>query len=120
MKELSVATSNLTLIPLEDGSVRGMVEVVLVLSESVYTVTEEGEIGQDRQCETLRFMATPDGLRGVAGSFMEWADDMEAFAAKHTRVSAMADAMTRLRTARDRLDTANAVHAAAIKEEGSP
>jgi len=84
MKELSGVISNLTLTPVEDGGVRGMVEVGLILS---------GDTGKDCPYETFLFMATPDVLRGVAESFVEWADDMDAFAAKHTRATAIGDAM---------------------------
>lgn len=81
MKEVICTARNIT-IAVSEGDNPGitpMVEAIIVVTEPQYRI-KKGEIVRMRQPETLRFAASPDSLRTIAKSFMEWADQAEAVA----------------------------------------
>jgi hypothetical protein len=86
MKEISATSRNLSLV-YQDGPAMftPMVEAILVLSEPQYSVDLGGQLVRTRQVETVRFATSPEGLRDLARTFLEWADDADNITPKAGR-----------------------------------
>jgi hypothetical protein len=52
-------------------------EVVLVISESVYSINDKGEMLKSPGVETVRFCSTASVLRYLSKQCDEWADELE-------------------------------------------
>lgn len=85
MKELLAQASNLSLMESDKGLVP-IAEVILVLCEPVYSIDPSGGTIRSSAVEQVRFSSGPIALRKAAGTLKQLADDMEAMAARYSRV----------------------------------
>jgi hypothetical protein len=81
MKEAMGTARNLSLVPAPDGTMRPMVETIVILTEPKYNVTKEG-LESRRVTSTIRFQAAPDTLRNMSIQFANWADEADALLEK--------------------------------------
>ncbi len=77
MKELLGNSSNLALIPQDDGKLLGVTEIILIVTEPIYEADSAGEIVKRRITETLRFNATAKSLRAFVKRLEMAADAAE-------------------------------------------
>ena len=94
MKQITLTARNLSIFWDEkQEAITPSVECIFVLSEPEYEMTFEGA-RKIFTAETVRFMASPFGLRDMAKSFMEWADEAETQVKKMTSENNSADQLT--------------------------
>jgi hypothetical protein len=84
MKELRSVTSNISiLLDHEGGDNQTVVEVVLLLAESNYSIDDAGALSKHRTLRDSRFSTTPDGARKLGRQMLEMADEAESLARRH-------------------------------------
>lgn len=76
MKEITCIASN-SLALFADGKLEPSAEIALVLSEVEYRVAVDGQVIRERAAQTVRFAASPAGLRKLAEKLSQAADDTE-------------------------------------------
>ncbi len=58
------------------------IEVALTTKEPQYLDDADGHRAKEFMVQTIRFGTDPDGLRGIAKGFLEWADEADEIATK--------------------------------------
>lgn len=81
MKECVYTSANIVC-PINGGKIAAGIEVIVVLSEPQYTVTDTekdgvAELDRVRTTESIRFVTTADGAREMAKSLNHYADEAE-------------------------------------------
>ncbi len=79
MKSL-MATARNILLSVVEGKTSPIIEVVILVREPDYQFGADGEVQRDRTTETVRFVASPDGLRTMADNLHRWAAEAELIA----------------------------------------
>lgn len=69
----------------EPDQLDGFIEVVLTVSEPQFRMDQGGELSRVRVPETIRFTATPKGLRALSERLAEFAEEAEIEAGKFER-----------------------------------
>lgn len=81
MKEIVATSSNLLIVPTDEGKFTGRAELVFVVSEPAYVV-EFGDVSKRRNLSDIRFSSGADNLRKIADSLIRIADDLDALVKK--------------------------------------
>lgn len=81
MKEAMGTARNLFFVPTPEGTLKPMVETIIIVSEPKYSLTKEG-IERRRVSGAIRFQAAPETLRNIAAQFASWADEADALLEK--------------------------------------
>ncbi len=76
MKEIIATAKNITLTVIDD-EFHCIVEAVVTVSEPAYELDSGGELVRVRIPEVLRFATSPGGVRLLAKTMMEWADEAD-------------------------------------------
>ncbi len=76
MKEIIATAKNITLAVIDD-ELHCIVEAVVTVSEPAYELDSGGELVRVMIPEVLRFATSPRGMRQLARTIMEWADEAD-------------------------------------------
>lgn len=77
MKELLTIGSNFIGRWTEEKKLEPQVEIILLLSEPVYSVDPSGEVMRQREMSQARFVASPKTMRKLATALQELAEQVE-------------------------------------------
>lgn len=80
MKELVTLSSNFFAVWTEEKTMSPMVEVILILSEPVYSVDSEGQVTRERETSQARFSVPLDRLVKLAEALLVLAKESEEMA----------------------------------------
>ncbi len=76
MKEIIATARNITF-RVADEELHCVVEAVVTVSEPAYELDSGGELVRVMIPEVLRFATSPGGMRQLARTIMEWADEAD-------------------------------------------
>lgn len=86
MKEVMHIAANFMLVPVEppvSDEITGHCEIAITVSEPTYRTDAGGVMCRTRDVETIRFSTSAPGLRSLAKTFTEWADELADFCDRH-------------------------------------
>ncbi len=80
MKTLMGTARNHMVMYDDDGKGEPAIEIILMVTEPVYSVDAAGRVLKRNDVDSMRVVAQPEALRQVADSLREWADESDALA----------------------------------------
>lgn len=79
MKELTLVSTNMIYAQKDDNEFDPRPEVILVISEPKWTISNTGSVVRERVCETVRFCVGSESIGALVESMLEIAKEIDDF-----------------------------------------